>query len=172
MQDKAISNEVLARIYGAYLGSPIQYQDTEGKTVIATLTGVSRADGLETTWDKKKDGCVGDYLSFKANGRHDCDALHAKLILRPLSDITDEHAKQVAELMSSLEYGELDPDTISDWFNDIWIGNSALMSDYVDGRQLQGLIDFLRSLGYDLGYGSIPSLIQAGIATKKEGGNG
>lgn len=74
-----------------YIGCDIQYPDMhrEGKFIVAKLTGVSRADGIETTYKRAKDGCKGDYLSWKSNGHHNCDALHAKLVLTPISKVSE-----------------------------------------------------------------------------------
>ena len=55
---------------------------------ISNLTGLTDEDGIETTHDRKINNSKGDYLSWKSNGNHDCDALHIKAILRPYSDIT------------------------------------------------------------------------------------
>lgn len=73
-----------------YIGSQVQYPDTDGKLTIATLTGVSRADGVETTYKRKKNGCVGDYLAWRENGSHDSNALNLKLILRSMHSVTQD----------------------------------------------------------------------------------
>ena len=49
----------------------------------AYLTGVSRTDGIETTYKRKKDGCSGDYIHWV--GRNSVVDLEFKLILHPLS---------------------------------------------------------------------------------------
>jgi hypothetical protein len=86
----------LKSVLHLYLGCDVQYPDTNGKIITAKLTGFSRADGIETTYKRKRDGCVGDYLSWEPNGNHNCDALHIKPILRPLSSMTKE---EVADLL-------------------------------------------------------------------------
>lgn len=75
-----------------YLGCDVQYPDTDRKLMVAKFTGFSRADGIETTYKKKRKAgkAVGDYLSWKPNGHHNCDANHLKPILRKLSSITEE----------------------------------------------------------------------------------
>jgi len=83
-----------------YIGCLVQYPDTDpdATMVIAKLTGVSEGDGVETTYLEVKKHAHGethgDYLAWKSNGNHNSDALHLKLILRPLSDITKEEANE------------------------------------------------------------------------------
>ncbi len=77
-----------------YIGCKVIYPGIDGNNITATLTGVSKTDGIETTYSRKRNGCKGDYLSWKSNGNHNCDALHVKLILRPLSSITDEECTE------------------------------------------------------------------------------
>lgn len=85
--------------------------------MIATLTGVSRADGVETTYKrrKKKGHAVGDYLSWTPNGHHNCNALSLKLILRPLSDMTEEEMIEVDVDVPNIlsEYEKLRPTAFS-----------------------------------------------------------
>lgn len=74
-------------------GLRVQYLDLDYETLKqATLTGLTRTDGVETTYDKpEKTGsteCHGDLISWdKRNNVHD---LKLKPILRPLIDIIDE----------------------------------------------------------------------------------
>lgn len=63
---------------------------------------------------------------------HEC-----KLLLSPLSAISDEHAVEVANITEKKDFSASE------------------------------ITDYLRSKGYDMGYGSIPSLIEAGIALNK-----
>lgn len=86
-----------------YLGCDIQYPDTDGTIITAKLTGTTNGDGLETTYfevQKNTSGSptVGDYLSWEPNGHHNSNALHVKLILRPLSDMTQEEGRKYVEL--------------------------------------------------------------------------
>lgn len=91
--------QVRARYVACYIGCEVKYPNIDNGYTVAILTGVSRTDGIETTYKRKKKGCAGDYLSFKSNGRHNCDALHTQLLLRPLSAITDEDAIELAKMM-------------------------------------------------------------------------
>lgn len=87
-----------------YLGCDIQYPNTDGKLMIAKMTGFSRADGVETTYKKKrfkKGEAVGDYLSWKANGHHNCNANYIKLVLRPIKNMTEEERKELWRLVFS-----------------------------------------------------------------------
>jgi len=88
----------------------------------------------------------------------------AKLILTPLYDVSEEHKIHVGKISS--------PD-IDDEHHLMNIGSSVIV-DIFNGRiimefgatRMQEIIDYLRSKSYDLGHGSIPSLIEAGIAIK------
>ena len=84
-----------------YIGCKCTYPDTdpEAPWIVATLTGCTIADGVETTYlevQKTSHGQThGDYLSWKSNGHHNSDALHLKLILRPLSDLTSKEQDEL-----------------------------------------------------------------------------
>ncbi len=54
----------------------------------AFLTGISRGDGIETTYKRKRDDCAGDYIGW--GGHNNIVDLEFKPILRPLSDLTKE----------------------------------------------------------------------------------
>lgn len=77
-----------------------------------------------------------------------------QLILTPLSKISGEDAVEVCKLL----------------YNNPSLHNAergrivATTGDWHSTRKGVAIIDFLRSRGYDCGYGSIPSLIQVGIA--------
>lgn len=97
--------QVRARYFACHIGCNVKYPKIDNGYTVAMLTGVSRTDGLETTFKRKKKGCAGDYLSFKNNGNHNSDALHTQLLLRPLSAITDVDAVEVAKLVYGNEFG-------------------------------------------------------------------
>lgn len=80
-----------------YIGQKIQYPDIDGSIIIARFTGLTVGDGIETTYlEIVKDGeTKGDYLAFKDNGNHKSNALNAKLILRPLSSMTEEEMSKI-----------------------------------------------------------------------------
>lgn len=98
------------------------------------------------------------------------EIINCRLILTPLSAISDEDAVEVAKMaLLSARYC---------W--ERWGSNSSLLSvgkeiandlfeDYGDPvlvapKYLSNIIDYLRSRNYDLGYMGIRSLIDAGIA--------
>lgn len=58
------------------------------KYATAYLTGISKGDGIETTYKRKRDGCAGDYIGWE--GHNNVTDLEFKPILRPLSDLTNE----------------------------------------------------------------------------------
>lgn len=88
-----------------------------------------------------------------------------KLILIPLSDITDNHALEVAKILENdivLEWGEeLAIEMGKRIVNDMFKFPKRHLDKYIY------LLDYLRSKSYDCGYMNIPSLIQAGYAIKK-----
>jgi len=88
-----------------------------------------------------------------------------KLILIPLSDITDNHALEVANILENdivLEWGEeLAIEMAKKIVNDMFKFPIRHLEKYIY------LLDYLRSKSYDCGYMNIPSLIQAGYAIKK-----
>jgi hypothetical protein len=73
----------------AAVGVQCSYLDCQNDTklVKARLTGVSN-EGIETTYSRKKRGCKGDYVPHV--GHNNRDLLKFKLLLRPLSALTDE----------------------------------------------------------------------------------
>lgn len=88
---------------------------------------------------------------------------YCQLMLTPISEMSDEHAIEVAKIFDP----ELLPEEMAR------VGRFfANRKDYcfgdMDYNRTQQIIDYLRSVGYDCGYGSIPSLIEAGIAIKAE----
>lgn len=84
-----------------------------------------------------------------------------KLILTPLSEITDEDAIIVADLGASSGNGGITYGL--QIIRDIRFGRDGVL-EVRNAKRFIKIIDFLRSKSYDCGYGSIPSLITAGIA--------
>ena len=92
-----------------------------------------------------------------------------QLILTPLSEITDEHVLGVANIMY---------DGVADKINNrigymMQVAGTKqfaqkLFATPLNGSKYIAIIDYLRSKSYDLGHGQIPSLIEAGIAIKKD----
>lgn len=137
--------KVLTAIRAAkYLGCKVKYPRIDKGFHVATLTGVSLTDGLETRYKRKKDGCIGDYLSFKNNGNHNTDALHCQLILTPLEKITDEDATEVCRLTNA---------NVTDLalkFDKKFVQMGYKVSKQKDSSLWNyDIIDFLRFKGYD-----------------------
>lgn len=156
------TNEFLARAYGAYIGSNI-IMPKSGR--IAKLQGVD-FDGATTHLNDGEDNRNFEYFPFK-------------LILTPLSEISDEDAIEVAKMLDPWLVENMVYEVKRESFDlrvrgrhdnsrmvqIIWF-NSAIFSS--DNHNINnGVIDFLRSKFYDMGYGEIPSLIEAGIAIDK-----
>lgn len=129
-----------AKFFAHYLGCEVVYPEINGKLIKCKLHGVSFSE-IETTYKRKRKGCVGDILSFESNGNHKSDAINAYLELKPISHISDEDA-------INLGYGYV----------------SHLKSN------LDRNIDQLRNLGYALPYMdlSVEDLIEYGWIKLKE----
>src|ERR1051325_2303015 len=88
-----------------------------------------------------------------------------KLVLKPLSEISDEDAIEVAKM-----YGGLCIKVDKDGFLQVVYKNNVCVTYFVVNNPLNiptKLTDFLRSRGYDCGYGSIKSLIESGYAIEE-----
>lgn len=137
------SNEFLARVYGAYIGCEYFISDKHG-----TFTQKITPEVLH-----------GIYSGGIRKG---------KLLLTPLSAITDEDAIEAQRLHF---IGEGDP-IVKDWKKIVYCAGELQFyrQDGVGYYSLpinQPVIDFLRHKGYDCGYAHIISLIEAGIAISK-----
>ncbi len=120
MESKLTDND-LARVFARYIGCEIAYPDTSGSAKLkikAMLTKVG-FDEIETTYKRKKSGCVGDIISFKENKHHKCSAQYCQLILKPVSEISDDHVLMVAELCGVL------PQTINRGTDAIKVANGV-----------------------------------------------
>ena len=83
-----------------------------------------------------------------------------KLRLYPLSEITDEDVEIVMEgIQCSFDYVK-SAITANDW--------QMLFEYHIGQSVIIRTVDTLRALGYDCGFGSLKSLISAGIALKKD----
>lgn len=91
-----VRSPLLRDVLHFYIGCQVEYPSTDGKLIRATLTGVSRCDGIETTYKRKKDGCSGDYLAWKENGYHDANAFNVKPILKRTTNMTDAEIKAMS----------------------------------------------------------------------------
>lgn len=136
-----------------YIGCKCTYPDTdpEAPWIVATLTGCTIADGVETTYlevQKTSHGEThGDYLSWKSNGHHNSDALHLKLILRPLESMTNDEVEEYAKL------GDLDHNKMVSESDPFRVDKMAAMQGH-----------WLFKNGFD-----VYDLITAGLAEKREG---
>jgi hypothetical protein len=88
-----VRSPLLRDLLHFYIGCQVEYPSTDGRLIRATLTGVSRCDGVETTYKRKKNGCSGDYLAWKENGYHDANAFNVKPILKRTTNMTDAEVK-------------------------------------------------------------------------------
>jgi hypothetical protein len=100
----------------------------------------------------------------------DIEYSNCKLILRPLSEITDKDAVEVADIyLFKPEHRGKEKHMMSCQFEE---GTFIIIhDDYPAVRVFMyeltaELVDFLRSRNYDCGHGDIVSLIDAGIAVK------
>lgn len=99
---------------------------------------------------------------------HNTTDVNAKLLLTPLSEITDEDAIEVGKLIFLTE--SVDEPTIYrikqvlGWVNPLYQLTNVMT---IKGDVFIKIIDYLRSKCYDCGFAHIPSLISAGIAIKK-----
>lgn len=158
------------QIASAYYGCKIQISDTVNPSRIqvvcaSVLTGMELAKSKETKY---------------------------QLLLTPIIDITDDHAKKVAQIIfphqeeidftyeigreeesvrikinDSIELGIYSP--ISFAAAIIHSNQIASSGDYAPTLNTAAAVDYLRSLGYDCGYGTeITSLIEAGLAISQK----
>lgn len=145
------AGKLTAQIAGAYWGAKVKIIELSHPYDIHPIAGLMDIGLFVPNY-------IGTIFTFEK----------CRLILKPLSEISDEDSKGVVGLMAGADYGELDIDDVPEWLNEVIGGNSALTADYVSGWQMLLLMDFLRSKGYDCGYGEIPSLIKAGIAISQQ----
>lgn len=146
------SNEFLARVYGAYMGCGIKHQSASVGYVGKQRVGVMLSICSYTT-----EILVGGY----GHGNNDLATIAtSKLLLTPLSQISDEDAIELARIVGFnrdlLAHGQEFA---------LYLDEGKKISEFSD--QLTHAIDYLRSKGYDCGYGEIPSLIDDGIAIDK-----
>lgn len=131
------TNEFLAAAFGAYYGCEVE---------------VSHADDPDTVYTKLAQEITLSELE-------DGETAH-QLILTPLSEITDEHAIEVAAIMGFLN-------SMSGWGK--WYCQNGFPHNCALSADKQNRItDYLRSKSYDCGFRHLPSLIEAGIAIKKQ----
>lgn len=134
-----------AKFLSIYLGQTIRYPNVEGSKIEKCKLVSVGFEGIDANYPRKRDGCVGDYLSWKSNGNHNSNAIHAYLELKSLSSITDEDAQTVAELfhqadmqLSPHDLAQCDIETVKDTIEDLTL--------------ITPIADFLRSRGYALSW--------------------
>jgi len=157
-----ISNELRVQIFGAYLFNHFRYEGSIN--TIRVIGGISRGWSIIDDVDKEK------YRVDKC-----------KLILTPLNLLTHEHAIAIAKIAGyeDCEGTSLRVDLVGGIYlvggmyrcrinlYKMAITDYSYSTDHVVDYPLanpQKIIDFLRNNGYDVGYGHIESLIQAGVA--------
>jgi hypothetical protein len=143
MEDKLKRDK--AAFFASNIGCEIEYPDTDGRKIVAILTGVSLKEGLETTYKRKKKDLVGDYLSFTPNGNHDCDAISAKIMLKSLADISDEDAIEVANRNWGGDYVKYHNPTDEEKIQHVKRTIGIIVEKYY-------IADYLRSRGYIVGF--------------------
>lgn len=141
------TNEFLSRMFAAYAPCGVV---EKGKDEIYKMVGVSHDSGN---------------FEVQPYGNSETDWWNIdqfQLSLMPLSSITDEHAIEVAKILGytseSIGYEGAKEDMIEQ-INDIITGERL-----IKWHTFQRLLDYLRPLGYDLGFQHIKSLIEAGLA--------
>lgn len=80
----------LEEVIHHYLGTEVECSYIpvfgDGKRIKAILTGIG-ADGIETTYKRKKKGCSGDLIGF--TGHNNINDMEFKLHLHPMSRLTE-----------------------------------------------------------------------------------
>ena len=143
MQRVNLKSEIAA----VYMPCRAIIEQQDGVRVVGMLTGV-----------------VYNRFAFVANATETVTFLDfgntwVQLILTPLSEISDEHAVGLSKV-----YGHNEPLAI--------LGKKLIEFCFADDEEINEIsvqdgmrvTDYLRSLGYDCGHGSIKSLIESGIA--------
>lgn len=146
-----------AKFFSQYLGQMVSYPEMDGKIVKHKLVAVGY-EYLHVNYKRKIKGCIGSELPFKDNGNHNSNALNAKLILTPLSKITDEHALYIGKIWYSEEKSlsvEKAKSLVNSWNN----YEVLSLSDWASS-----IIDYLRLNGYAVPYlqCSVDTLISYG----------
>jgi len=152
MESKLLTTEIA----GAYFGCKVaQNISGSGSFLLGTMINVSE-HSIVIDLDYK----YGNYKTSSYN----IELCH--LILTPLSEITDEHIHGCYKAMGT---GGFEDDFSKEHFIETISPNEvAGHKDRYGQSCYYRAIDYLRSVGYDCGHGSIPSLIEAGIAIKAE----
>ncbi len=155
-------NKLTAQIAAMYYGCEIELHFLDNN-IPESLKDISR--GILNL------GTMGEFMGW-GHQRH-------RLILKPLSEISDEHVIEAAK-MELMHVNQFEPLKVTKRTSYTEIDFRFVSPDInnKDGYSYSGIgvshlwmslkpyqIDYLRSKGYDCGYGSISSLIESGIAT-------
>lgn len=158
-----MKQKLTAAIAGSYLGCEVIHTNVSGYVKRLLPKGVYQDSFIE--------GC---HLRVLNTAEHNVYFLHlgqCQLLLTPLSAISDEHAVEVADMQMFVpEARNKQKDLLSCTFEKgaFFICHLHFPTAKVNLYELGcETIDYLRSVGYDLGHGNIPSLIDAGIAIDK-----
>jgi hypothetical protein len=142
------TNEFLQGMFAAYMGCDCEITETQYE-----ITTTTKAKSLGVVSERVHFAEAGLFVHFSK----------LKPILTPLSEITDEHAVEVARI-ARCRYQSIES---------IIAAGKELVTIYLDRSSnvsaisWVNIIDYLRSRHYDLGYMHLPSLITAGLAIKK-----
>lgn len=143
-----ITKELRCKAIAAYLDCKAEIGTTK-----VYLFGINSGEGELYSADLLEDGSIDhDALPDTLYVIEECT-----LLLTPLSKITNEHAIEVAKIYYAGSGGWQQGKGIVLMMLGNHIGQIEL-------NKMIAIIDYLRSVGYDLGYGSIKSLIESGIA--------
>ncbi len=145
-----ITNEERARIAHAYWDVKVQ---VIGQDEIFTMDGIVQMFG-------------SPHITFAPRGLEANELDNCQLLLKNLQSISDEDAIEVAKIATAWDCtSPLPVEDVELWIDEVFSGNCALTADYVNGRHMQQLTDFLRSKSYNIGYGSYSpaELVEAGL---------
>lgn len=136
-----MDNKFLAACFAAYFGSKVNTQD-----------GICEIHAINQ---------LGTHCHSKSRQSRFYGFDETKIILKPLSAISDEDATFISEKIMGF---------IERYVN---LTHAELGKKYVKNREMKiEVIDYLRSKSYDCGFRHIPSLIDAGIAIDATVNNG
>ena len=182
------TNEFLARVFMTYGGNECQVLQENAEKYWhqkALLTGVKELAMVEVQhiYDTHAEEHA-NYYEFS----------ECQLLLTPLALISDEDAIEVGKIILALAGGthiipaiDNETETKDTTIKAVNIGPDGhllicykdtcglvlfIQDEYNEAQPIVGVsmvIDYLRSRGYDCGFAHIPSLIESGIAIKREG---
>lgn len=105
--NQELTTEQKARVFAMYLGCPLRFKSfMTGRNRLGILSDAG-AGGLSVEYSRVYQDSTGETLGWDPalTGNGD-DALNAKLLLRPLSAITDEDAITVAKILDIDNMGD------------------------------------------------------------------